>query len=237
MIESPSPQPLSRKVLCLELFSVLCLGVFAHLIVAVSLFLGTTETYRTFAWDQYTVIVFSLQVAVPTLYIVSRSPGGFAEFGLVAPRIFPDLYIGLAAFAIAWCLPAFTIVFVPPWLIPVLNQLIPKSPVMFEKPLFVAEYMLLFVALAVNAFTEELVTRAYLITRLSHLGLPRIASVFVSSTLFASYHLYQGAWAVFQMFFFGLFLSLLYLWVGRLLPLVIAHLLYGYIAYLQFQPT
>jgi membrane protease YdiL (CAAX protease family) len=77
-----------------------------------------------------------------------------------------------------------------------------------------------------NGFTEELVTRAYLITRLEVLLRSRMAAVFLSATAFASYHAYQGPAGLVGAFLFGLAFGLAYLGVRRVWPLALGHALF-----------
>jgi membrane protease YdiL (CAAX protease family) len=77
----------------------------------------------------------------------------------------------------------------------------------------------------VAAYAEELVTRAYLITRLTGLlGSPTKAVVLAAAT-FASYHVYQGVGGLVDLFVFGLAFGVAYLLFGRVWPLVVGHAL------------
>lgn len=84
------------------------------------------------------------------------------------------------------------------------------------------------VALLANSVAEELICRAYLITRLQRIGLRPVHALIVSSALFASYHIYYGVGGMVDIFAFGLVMGVVFLWTGRLLPVVIAHTLYNF---------
>ncbi len=84
------------------------------------------------------------------------------------------------------------------------------------------------VALLANSVAEELVCRAYLISRLQRVGLRQVHALLVSSALFASYHIYYGVGGVIDIFAFGLVMGVVFMWTGRLLPVVIAHTLYNF---------
>jgi membrane protease YdiL (CAAX protease family) len=73
--------------------------------------------------------------------------------------------------------------------------------------------------------TEEIVFRAYAITRLEQLGWGRWAAI-GSALVFASLHLYQGVVAVFGIGAITVVFTFLYKWKRTLLPLMLAHALY-----------
>ena len=73
--------------------------------------------------------------------------------------------------------------------------------------------------------TEEIVFRAYAITRLEQLGWGRWAAI-ASALLFASLHLYQGVVAFFGIGAITIVFTLGYRWKRTLLPLMAAHALY-----------
>jgi hypothetical protein len=60
----------------------------------------------------------------------------------------------------------------------------------------ISDFLILLVALAFNSFGEELAMRAYLIPRLEQLFASTPMAVILSSAVFASYHVYQGAYGV-----------------------------------------
>ena len=80
---------------------------------------------------------------------------------------------------------------------------------------------------SLSAFAEEVVTRAYLITRLAVLLRSRGEAVLVAAIVFASYHAYQGAFGTAHAFVFGIVYGVAFLATGRLWPLVIGHALYN----------
>lgn len=73
--------------------------------------------------------------------------------------------------------------------------------------------------------TEEIVFRAYAITRLEQLGWGRWAAV-AAAAVFTLLHLYQGVIAVFAIGGITVVFTLLYKWKRTLLPLIVAHALY-----------
>lgn len=72
---------------------------------------------------------------------------------------------------------------------------------------------------------EEVIVIGYLFNRLQHLGFSNNAQILISSTLRASYHLYQGLGGFIGNFVMGLVFGYLFQRWGRLMPLVVAHFL------------
>ena len=81
------------------------------------------------------------------------------------------------------------------------------------------------VSSGVNAFSEQLVISAFVVTALRKLTGSTIAGVAVATGLFASYHVYQGFWGVVSVVIFGLLVTSLFTATGRLWPCFIAHFL------------
>jgi membrane protease YdiL (CAAX protease family) len=99
-----------------------------------------------------------------------------------------------------------------PWL------LVPRGP---------GDHVMMVVQYALSAFAEELVTRAYLITRLKALLGSRGEAVLVAALLFASYHAYQGLSGAVDALAFGLAYGVAFLALGRVWPLVVGHALFN----------
>jgi membrane protease YdiL (CAAX protease family) len=95
---------------------------------------------------------------------------------------------------------------------------------------------LMVVKLGVAAFSEELVTRGYLIGRLEALLGSRGKAVALSAAAFASYHAYQGAAGVVSAYLTGLVLGAVYLAVRRVWPLALGHALYNVLLELAAGP-
>jgi membrane protease YdiL (CAAX protease family) len=90
-----------------------------------------------------------------------------------------------------------------------------------------AEAFVMVVKLGVSAFSEELIARAYLITRLADLLGSRGWALVLAAAAFASYHVYLGPTALVSTFLVGLAYGAIYLGVGRIWPLVFGHALYN----------
>lgn len=94
-------------------------------------------------------------------------------------------------------------------------------------PAVVGEYwwtipMLLFAAVRASLI-EEIIVVGYLFNRLSRLGFSNNSQIFLSASLRATYHLYQGFGGFIGNFSMGLLFGYLYKRWGRVMPLVVAH--------------
>ncbi len=74
-----------------------------------------------------------------------------------------------------------------------------------------------------NGFAEEVVIRGYLLTRFEKFFRSTWAAIFVSSFLFASYHIYQGYGPAISICALGIFYGAMFCKIRRLWPLVFAH--------------
>jgi membrane protease YdiL (CAAX protease family) len=92
------------------------------------------------------------------------------------------------------------------------------------------------VKLAVAAFSEELVTRGYLIGRLEGLLGSSWKAVGLSAAAFACYHAYQGPAGLAVTYLIGLALGAAYLAVRRVWPLALGHALYNVLLELAAGP-
>lgn len=89
------------------------------------------------------------------------------------------------------------------------------------------DYVALWLSFAATGFSEEVVCRAYLITRLERLRRSSAQAVVVSALLFASYHLYQGWHGGLYALFVGLLYGCVFLLVRRVWPLAMGHILFN----------
>ncbi len=217
--------PVSRARLLAEVGVVLALAVLPDLARAIydlaspgePVDLGT-PTANAF------LLVRSLSVAGPLLYVVARSGIPASAVGLARSSWASVLLGGLLLWAAGHWMHVFT------W------KWLPGDPyartVHIVHASGVWETLLLLAMVTANAFAEELAMRGFLIDRLVRLTGRRGVALLLSSACFASYHLYQGVHGASGAFLFGLLQGLAFLWTRRLWPLVAAHALSGAMAFL-----
>jgi len=167
--------------------------------------------------DSFNLVVLSACTVLVTWYLIARSGEPWGRFGLLRPQIL-DAPLGalflVVAVGILYLLPP-----LPDFGIRTLSH--------YSRPQGACDYVLMVVRYLIAALSEELVTRGYLITRLTALLRSRGEAVVFAAGLFASYHAYQGPAGVVYSFAFGVTYGAAFLAIGRLWPLVIGHALYN----------
>jgi membrane protease YdiL (CAAX protease family) len=90
------------------------------------------------------------------------------------------------------------------------------------------------ILIIVNPFFEELIVRAYLITEVQSLTGSAVIAVVLSVTLQATYHLYQGVTSV--VLYAALFavFSIYYARTRRIVPVILAHFYFDFMAVAQY---
>ena len=166
--------------------------------------------------DALQLVVFSGCTIFVTLYLIHRSGDRWDQFGVTRPRPFDALvgFLLMLVGAVLWRAAQD----VPDVWRPTAN-LFPRPEGANDRGLLVVKY-------AVSAFAEELVCRAYLITRLTTLLRSRGKAVVLAAAAFAAYHTYQGLQGVVFSFALGITFGAVFLVVRRVWPLALGHALY-----------
>jgi membrane protease YdiL (CAAX protease family) len=150
------------------------------------------------------------------LYLLWRSGFGPASIGLGRFRLRPDLLGGLGLAALIG-LPGLGLYVIGRMLgIGVEVEAAELNDTWWRVPVLLA------VAFA-NAWAEEIIVVAFLMTRLRQLGMTPGAVLVASSVLRGLYHLYQGFGAGLGNIVMGLVFGYVWQRTGRLWPLVVAH--------------
>jgi membrane protease YdiL (CAAX protease family) len=165
--------------------------------------------------DAVYLTVTSACIAYVTLYLIRRSGEPWGRFGLDRPAG-TDALLGLGMLIVAELV----------WLVE-LRLGLPSGRFRSAGPRGSTDFALMLLMEAANGFTEELVTRAYLINRLEALLRSRGWAVLLSAAAFASYHSYQGPSGLVFAFLIGLTFGLAYLGVRRVWPLALGHALFN----------
>jgi len=220
--EQPASLTVTGRAAWFEVAAVLAVGVVPHFLRAITApgepSSSPDQSVSSPSFVHYAVHLAGLSVCISfvTLYIIARSGEPWARFGLTRPRLW-DLPLGLGMLVLGnilwlccWGLGMFGRVETRPFGI---GQQLPQ-------------FGMVVIMNVASAFAEELVTRAYLITRLEVLLCSRGAAVLVAAFFFASYHVYQGLRATIPVFVIGVVYGVAYLGIRRVWPLVIGHALF-----------
>jgi membrane protease YdiL (CAAX protease family) len=216
---NPEPAtPATEAAIWCEVLAVLCIGVFPYRAGALTFgyYAGTKRPYWV---DSVALLLYAACVSYAVLYLIHRSGQAWACFGLVLPMP-SDLLLGILLFLLHYAI----------WwrVAPFLPANSEWMALYFPAPHGSLDLALMVAKFAMSGFAEELVTRAYLITRLEHLLRSRLAAVVLSALLFASYHLYYGfGYDFLHILLLGLAYGGLYLTLRRVWPLALAHMLWN----------
>lgn len=85
-----------------------------------------------------------------------------------------------------------------------------------------------------NSFAEEILVVGYLLTRLRQLGWRENSALLLAAVLRGSYHLYQGFGGFLGNLVMGLVFGRIWQRTGRIWPLVLAHTLLDFIAFVGY---
>ena len=217
---SEVPAISARGAIWWEVAAVLAVAVIPHCVSTVSHLcapLPASVPPSPYWLDAFNLIVLGACTVLVTLYLIARSGEPWHRFGLFRPQIL-DAPLGALFLIVAVGLL---------YLLPALPDLGIQGTSQFSRPQSAGDYALMVVKYLVAALAEELVTRAYLITRLTTLLQSRGEAVLCAACLFASYHAYQGLVGVAYSFAFGITYGAVFLAIHRVWPLVIGHALYN----------
>ncbi len=216
---------LTQRQMWWEVLAVLAIAVFPDLNKVFSLFWLPPHPWP--CWLESMYLGFeNACITFAVLYLIYRSGEPWKNFGIKRPQL-GDIPLGcllyLAAYLLGWFLGSFP------------SRYLRNPGEFYAPPRFATDYLLMIARFSVTAFTEELVTRAYLITRLEYLLRSPVKAVVLSAAVFGSYHLYYGVWGFVDFMMLGLLYGFLYLWIRSIWPFAIGHLILDVIAVLRVQ--
>ena len=216
---SPVPPHFTRRELWFEVLVVLSIGVFPH--IKNAFVLGLVSPVRWPYWLYSVNLLFqSACISFVVLYLIYRSGEPWSAFGIKRPFL-GDIGLGLLIFltnvGVLWFVGAFPI--------PDIEYLRDLA-----RPQKSSDYLFMVASIAASSFTEELVTRAYLITRLERLLKSPTKAVVMSAAWFASYHLYYGFGGLIYTMTLGVAFGILYLIIRRIWPFAIGHMIWNILA-------
>ena len=230
--------PDRRRTIWFEIAAVVCVGVVMDLFTAAWAlgWTGWAGEPDDGADDAYTttwLITRSVAVVVPVLYIIRVSGERPEHFGLVRPRPWSDLGVGLVLFVISivgwtaavgaldWALADPGVGSADDW----------TSPDVVSGPVGPLAWGLVLIGLVANSVAEELVMRGYLIPRLRDATGSAPLAIVVSALLFGAYHMHYGLADASVIVLGGLIFGLYFVAFGRLWPLVVAHTVWNLSTY------
>jgi membrane protease YdiL (CAAX protease family) len=161
------------------------------------------------------------------VYLLRRSGFGLDRIGLTRPRWRTDALGGLALAAL---------IGLPGLGLYIAARLLGLSVTIQPSALHDTSWRVpvLILAAVANAWAEEVVVVAYLLTRLRELGFTSTRALVSSSLLRGAYHLYQGFGAGLGNLVMGLVFGFVWLRYGRLWPLIIAHGIIDSVAFVGY---
>lgn len=157
----------------------------------------------------------------------------FARIGLTRIRFGWDLLIGLGlcmSFFVAY---RTMVSMIPKDLFEYWYSMGKPSPIQEEVTGKLSLWTILPPLFVINMF-EEVLMRGYLTSRLMDLLPSKWSPVFLSSIIFAMWHVYEGPLGVMNAFTIGLILGAVFVYTKRLWPLIIAHFTFDAIVTLIF---
>jgi membrane protease YdiL (CAAX protease family) len=212
----PTSLPLTDTEVWWEVMAVLAIGVLPPLTSAI---VAANVPVKPPYWlHSLSLCLHSAGVSFAVLYVISRSGEPWSSFGLAHPKP-RDLVFGLLLALIGWAL----------WerFGPLLDDYAADANTFFFWPQSGADYAWMVVRQAANGFAEELVVRAYLITRLTRLMKSPALAVLFSTLAFASYHLHYGPGGLALVALMGLAYGGIYLLIRRVWPFALGHMLFN----------
>ena len=220
----------------LEIGVVLLLAVLPDLYNAILPLLDPAfgESWPSFELSAGSLIMRSLMVVAPVLYIVHLNGEGVASVGIRRPRYVVDVALGAVVYTVGAAM-YWTVA----WVVYAGAEagLIPDTWFVqygtTDEPRVSALWPLWLLAMAgANAFAEELVMRGYLLPRLERLFGNATLAIVITSVLFASYHVYQGVYGLISALTFGLVAGAVFVLTRRLWPCFVAHAIGDVLPYL-----
>lgn len=217
----------------LEVIVVLLLALLPDLFNAAIIILLQQQPH-SFLYTGSHLIVRSVEVIAPVLYIISRSGESWSRFGLGRPKWLRDIVWGMLTYFFVILAHRIVLLATP------LGELLSKadplsqgSSTVFLRPAGALQIALLIAASLFNGFAEELVMRGFLIPRIEQMLRSTLLSVIVTTLLFSSYHVYQGMWGIVSSMMVGLIFGVFFASRRLLWPIVLAHAALDFVGFLN----
>jgi membrane protease YdiL (CAAX protease family) len=210
---------------------VLLLGVVPHLFDAIASLYMDPVKRDYFIYDSLSRVVRSAGIIALIIFIISRSGESLGKFGLKPLRVLKDSALGFGIYLSARASHYFI------WYSTVgalgrsaAYSLLHSNPSQFATPTGHYSISLAAAAALANGLAEEIVCRAYLITRFEQLFGSTLKALVISTLLFSSYHIYQGLGGFISVTMAGLVYGGFFCWTRRLWPVASGHAIQDFVA-------
>jgi membrane protease YdiL (CAAX protease family) len=210
--------PLTRRAKELEVLAVLVIGILPPLRDALIVLFWEPRPQLGYGLESVTHIFHGAFAIFLILYLISRSGESWKHFGISEPRIL-DILLGLVLFLVAESLWHFQS--------RVFQLKLEYWEPFISLPQKTIDYFLMILKYGVMGFEEELVARAYLITRLEQLLGSSMKAIVLAAAAFASFHIYYGLAGLLYPFLFGIVFGFIFLNVRRIWPFALGHMMYN----------
>lgn len=215
------PESRNDRHIWYEVGAVLALAVLPYLLFSVYHILFPTDSGSSSAIaDSWFLATGNIQVAIPLMYILWNSKEPLRHFGFRWPRWRRDIPLALLIIVITnLCYNGFVML-----VMAITGADRVPHRWSFAEAQEWRDFAAIVICSCTNGFTEELVMRGYLITRIERLMKSTGFALFASTFLFSMYHAYQGAVSVVSALIFGMLAGIVFVRTRRLWPVVLAHI-------------
>jgi membrane protease YdiL (CAAX protease family) len=176
-----------------------------------------------------------IQCVLPLMFVLWLSKRGFGHFGIKPVKWPSDILLAIAIFFwvhLTWIAIWYFLYFAAPDFVTSLadasNARLDQSFADMRTP---AQFAMLVPACLLIGFSEELIFRGYLQTRLRDLTGSAPHALVITSLLFGMGHIYQGTLGIFSATLLGFIFGFSFLRIRRLWPVALGHALVDIVAF------
>jgi membrane protease YdiL (CAAX protease family) len=230
MAEMPtSPRQVQQKQIWIEL------GVVVLACVAYPLFVSYEDTHYLPQFQRLAIssLLRSAASSAVVMFVIWKSKEPLSRFGIKRFDFLRDIVGGVGLFVLMWVLRCGADYMLRTAMGPQeFNEYVKHRAVTeIPPPTVAAEAIFLGAVALLGSLWQEMVMRAYLITRLEELVDSTVLAVLLATAAFVSYHTYEGNHDLLIVAIHGLLFAVFFCKFRRVAPLVLAHAIWNYLAY------